>query len=154
MTRTEARKIASKVAWGFLGLPYVWGGDDAVAGFDCSGFCIEVLKSVGILPRRGDWTASGLLGHFKDEDYHVELGDVREGCLVFWSSRHDRTRIIHVELALNGILCIGASGGGSRTDDRQAAVIGNAYVKVRPWATRGNVYGAVDPFMSIPSVED
>ena len=146
--------MASKVAWGFLGLPYVWGGDDAVAGFDCSGFCIEVLKSVGILPRRGDWTASGLMSHFRDEDYFVTLEDVHEGCLVFWCSRHDRTRIIHVELALNNVLCIGASGGGSTTDDRQAAVIGNAYVKVRPWATRSNVHSAVDPFQSIPSTED
>lgn len=154
MTRTEARKMASKVAWGFLGLPYVWGGDDAVAGFDCSGFCIEVLKSVGVLPRSGDWTASGLLGRFRAEGHFVELEDVREGCLVFWSSRHDRTRIIHVELALNDVLCIGASGGGSTTDDRQAAVIGNAYVKVRPWASRGNVYGAVDPFHRIASMED
>jgi len=28
---------------------YLWGGDDPLAGFDCSGFVIEILKSVGIL---------------------------------------------------------------------------------------------------------
>jgi len=138
--------MASKVAWGFLGLPYMWGGDDAVAGFDCSGFCIEVLKSVGALPRSGDWTAAGLSTRFHDRGCGIGLDDLQEGCLVFWRSRHDRTRIIHVEYALNDRLCIGASGGGSTTDDRQAAVIGNAYVKVRPWGSRVRVSGAVDPF--------
>ena len=53
------RSVATKVAWHYLGTPYIWGGDD-FSGFDCSGFVIEILKSVGILPRDGDWTAAML----------------------------------------------------------------------------------------------
>lgn len=141
------RKIATQVAIGYRGLPYLWGGDDPVAGFDCSGMCIEVLKSVDLLPRKGDWTAAGLWQHFANNHGCAVLKtQVAEGCLVFWHSSSDAKRIIHVEYALNEELCIGASGGGSTTVDRIAAIKGNAYIKIRPWHTRKHVYGVVDPF--------
>ena len=91
----------------FLGVPYLWGGDDP-SGFDCSGFCIEILKSVGILPRKGDWTASGLYERFKD----LSMQEPREGCLVFWANQAGA--VIHIEYCINDELSIGASGGGSR----------------------------------------
>lgn len=40
------RKIATKVAWSFIGKWYKWGGDDP-SGFDCSGFVIEILIGYG-----------------------------------------------------------------------------------------------------------
>ena len=43
------RFYAYKLAWKYIGKFYKWGGDDP-SGFDCSGFVIEILKSVGILP--------------------------------------------------------------------------------------------------------
>lgn len=52
-------KIAREVAMSFIGTYYKWGGDDP-SGFDCSGFVIEILKSVGAFPRQGDSTAAGL----------------------------------------------------------------------------------------------
>ena len=147
MKREEAVAHATQVALSFLGLPYIWGGDDPVRGFDCSGFCIEVLKSVGMLPRQGDWPARGLWQHFADNHgCAVVKSAITEGCLVFWHAKIDLKRIIHVEYALNDVLCIGASGGGSATDSRTAAILGNAYIKIRPFATRKGIYGAVDPF--------
>lgn len=147
MTRDQAVQIATETALAFHGLPYLWGGDDPVAGFDCSGFCIEILKSVGMLPRRGDWTAQGLWHHYADNHgCAVMKSEIQEGCLVFWHSKHNLKRIIHVEYALNDVVCIGASGGGSATDTRLDAIKGNAYIKKRPFATRKGIYGAVDPF--------
>ena len=149
MTRDEAVALATHTALAFQGLPYIWGGDDPVQGFDCSGFCIEILKSVGLLPRAGDWTASGLWEHFASiHNCVISQTDIVEGCLVFWHGRYkwDKHQIIHVEYALNDTLCIGASGGGSATDSRTDAILGNAYVKIRPYATRKKIYGAVDPF--------
>jgi cell wall-associated NlpC family hydrolase len=146
MTREEAVAIATNIALAYHGLPYVWGGDDPVAGFDCSGFCIEILKSVGMLPRHGDWTAHGLWRHFADNHgCAVVRHKITEGCLVFWHGT-DMKKIIHVEYALNDVLCIGASGGGSSTGSRADAIRNNAYIKIRPFASRKGIYGVVDPF--------
>lgn len=143
----EFKKIAEKVAFSFLGKPYLWGGDDPVAGFDCSGFCIEILKSVGMLPRRGDWTAQGLWNKF--EKYEVDKPSL--GSLVFWTnSRGDR--IIHVEMALNSHLCIGASGGGSKTTNIEHAINQNAYIKVRPFGSRKHIKGYLDPFKLLEEI--
>lgn len=141
----ERRNIATGLALSFGGLPYLWGGDDPVAGFDCSGFCIELLRSVGLLPRHGDWTAAGLWKYFADNHGCAVPTPPYEGCLVFWHGT-SQAKIIHVEYALNDELCIGASGGGSSTGSRLDAIRNNAYIKVRPWASRKGVYGVVDPF--------
>jgi cell wall-associated NlpC family hydrolase len=138
--KNELKDIADKIAFSFLGKPYVWGGDDPVNGFDCSGFCIEILKSIGALPRQGDWTAEGLWNRLIAKQVSEPYG----GCLVFWTGSTDK--IIHVEYAINEELCIGASGGGSKTQSNQDAIDQNAYIKVRPWKTRKNVKGFIDPF--------
>lgn len=126
------KEIALKVAWAKLDMPYIWGGDD-FAGFDCSGFVIECLKSAGRLPRSGDWSAQQLYSQFKPVDGPAE------GRLVFWGSP-----INHVELCLDENFSIGASGGGSETLTEADAVKANAYVKVRP--IRPGATGYVDPF--------
>ena len=131
--------IAEQVAFGFLGKPYYWGGDDPMQGFDCSGFVIEILKSVGKLPRSGDWTADGLWDLFP-----AKRAIPTRGCLVFW--KNSSGRMIHVEYCLSDELSIGASGGGSRTTTEQAAINSNAYIKVRPFRSRSNIGGFVDPW--------
>lgn len=138
MEKSTQKQIALKVAWSFIGKPYIWGGDDPVKGFDCSGFVIECLKSVGRLPRKGDWTANSLFSMFQRVD------DLPyEGCLVFWKGSE---RIIHVELCLNDKFSIGASGGGSATMSEADAIKQNAYIKVRPFRTRNGIAGFCDPF--------
>jgi len=139
---TDVISIASKVAWGFLGIPYKWGGNDPMAGFDCSGFVIEILKSVGMLPRTGDWSAEGLRDYFKGQ---AVISPV-EGCLVFWSNSQGN-KVIHVEYALNNYLTIGASGGGGSTVTVQDAIERDAYIKVRPYISRPNVACFRDPFL-------
>ena len=133
------KDVATRIAWSYLGTPYRWGGDDP-SGFDCSGFCIEILKSVDKLPRDGDWTAAGLWKVFVGNRVTVPA----EGCLVFW--RNTTEEIIHVEYCLDDELSIGASGGGSRTKTEQDAYDQNAYVKIRPFKSRHGLAGFVDPF--------
>ena len=128
--------ISTRLAWRFVGLPYLWGGDDPVAGFDCSGLCIELLKSVGRLPRDGDWTAAGLKERFP------ETKVAQEGCLAFWT--WGGSRIAHVEYCISDKLTVGASGGGEGTVGLKEAVRQNAYTKVRP--IRENALFA-DPFL-------
>jgi cell wall-associated NlpC family hydrolase len=134
------REIAIKVAWSYLGTPYLWGGDD-FSGFDCSGYVIECLKSGGILPRNGDWKAVGLYHYSTFKTVMVPY----EGCLVFWHNK-EKTDIIHVEICLDDTFSIGASGGGSKTKSEAAAILHNAYIKIRPFRTRPGIAGFRDPF--------
>lgn len=134
------REVAEKVAWSHVNRPYRWGGDDPITGFDCSGLVVEILKSVGVLPREGDWTAAGLHNRFKDKGTVLEPDS---GCLVFWGN----DRITHVEYCIGNGLTIGASGGGSATTSDSAAAAQNAYVKVRP--IRKPYSYVVDPFYEV-----
>lgn len=138
------RELAVDIAMRFLGKPYIWGGDDPIKGFDCSGFVIEVLKSVGVLSFHGDWTAQGLYNYFKN--YRIEDGE-KEGCLVFFQRDG---RIIHVEMMIDKYLTIGASGGDSLTNTVEDAVRKNAYIKIRPLSARNLlVKKFVDPFANL-----
>ena len=109
------KKVATAVAWKLYGLPYRWGGDDSLAGFDCSGFCIEVLKSAGRLPRKGDWTAQGLYDYFLSN----VIDRPKKGALVFWKNAE---KIYHVEFCLNKYFSIGATSGGSTTTTIEEAI--------------------------------
>jgi len=143
MRRIEARAIATEIIRSYQGTFYSWGGDDP-SGFDCSGLVIEALKSIGILPRQGDWTAGALWTRFSQQ----KVTTPRDGCLVFWWNT-DSTQIIHVEYCLNDEISMGASGGGSRTRTKEDAIRDNAFVKIRPFSSRPHLAGFVDPFMLI-----
>ena len=131
------RELMVKWAIQDKGRPYIWGGDDTIAGFDCSGYCVEHLKSVGMLPRKGDWSAAMLALRWPRSRGNF-------GNLVFWENQ--KGEVIHVEICIGNGLAIGASGGGSKTTSLAAAIRHNAFVKIRPINSRANVWGFVDPF--------
>jgi len=136
------RSIAVQIAFAMNGKPYIWGGDDPIKGFDCSGLQIEVLKSVGLLPRNGDWTAHGLCNLFSARGCTVN--EPRAGCLAFYGTPE---KIVHVEMCVTDDLTIGASGGGSGTLSDTDAARQNAYIKIRP-LRKNRLVGYVDPFFS------
>lgn len=137
------RDIFLDYAWRFVKVPYLWGGDDALAGFDCSGYVIECLKGVGLLPYAGDWTAHALWVLFQEK----KLDRPDPGCLVFWKGHH---RMAHVEIVVHPGLSLGASGGGSRTDTLQDAIDQDAYIKMRPYQDRdARTLYFVDPFKEV-----
>lgn len=61
----------------FIGRPYVWGGDDPMAGFDCSGLVIEAGMAVGLYTE--DDTARGLYARATPFSAPRAVGD-----LAFW----------------------------------------------------------------------
>lgn len=135
MICNRKRNLATQVAWSFLGTFYKWGGDDPSA-FDCSGFAIEILKTVGIFPRGHDAKASELSKKYKP------VYKPYKGCLVFYD-----IPIQHVEFCLDGEFAIGASGGGSNTLTPADAIRDNAYIKIRPIKRERVISGYVDPFI-------
>ena len=118
------RIMAINIAWSYIGKWYKWGGDDP-SGFDCSGFVIEILKSIGILPRRYDGTATDLYVFLtnKKRNETLTLNDLvchaGPGVIVFFYHggvyRGIGKNVIleHVEFCIDERLSIGASGGSS-----------------------------------------
>lgn len=134
--RTQAVWYAKRL----LFLPYLWGGDDPMAGFDCSGMILEVLQSVGKIKHKIDMNAHSMYLTFKDKE--VKRGYA--GCLVFWFKKE---KAVHVEMMINDYFVVGSSGGSSKTLSRRQAIEQNAFIKMRPLGYRRYPYRIVDPFM-------
>ena len=123
----------------FLKLPYLWGGDDPIKGFDCSGLVQELYAMLGLDPS-GDQTAQGLHDHFKAR---MKEGPRDLGTLVFFGA--STSNITHVGMMLDEHSMIEAGGGGSRTTSSEAAAAQNAYVRIRPLTNRKDLVAVINP---------
>lgn len=127
-------------ALGFVGLPYRWGGDDPIKGFDCSGMVIELLQSCGVLPRKFDTTAQGLYNKFSTNTFEP---DPEFGTLVFYGK--STNSISHIGFCLDSFRIIEAGGGNSRTKNEEIASRQNAYIRIRPLYSRQDLVGFARP---------
>jgi cell wall-associated NlpC family hydrolase len=71
---------AVAIAQRYLGVPYVWGGEDPAIGFDCSGLVLYVYARLGI-------TLTHFTGAQLHEGTRVARSDLRAGDLVFYDLR-------------------------------------------------------------------
>ncbi|RKX23735.1 MAG: hypothetical protein DRP45_09830 [Candidatus Zixiibacteriota bacterium] len=126
-----AYKWLTRTALAYLGTPYRWGGDDP-SGFDCSGFVLECLKSVGFVDNQVDLTAEGLLAMFRES----KITTPREGALLF--QLNGQGTAIHVAICLDQWFQIAAAGGDRRTRQPNDAWRGNAFVRIRPIGRKSN----------------
>ncbi len=114
--RDGAKRLVHS-AMGFLGVPYVRGGNNVEQGFDCSGFTRYIFeKSVGlVLPRRADEQArlANLLSIPRDE--------LKPGDLVFFNTM--RRTFSHVGIYLGEGKFIHAPRAGAvvRVEDMRDA---------------------------------
>lgn len=129
-----------------VGLPYIWGGDDPIRGFDCSGFTQEFLLAFGGHPKIGsDLTAQGLYDHL------VKVGQYNTksvGALAFYGKAYNK--ITHVAVCLNADLIFEFGGGGSRTGSAEDAVRDNAYGRIRPLRHRSDFLTCILPKFVYP----
>ena len=134
----------------FIGLPYFYGGDDPMQGFDCSGLIHEVLQAVGEERRGFDSTANGLYEQHKDRiittGYH--------GCLIFYFRKENsqsfpsrKGMAIHVGMMIDNNFMVHAGGGGSTTRSPEDAIRQNAYVRMDSFLYRPEPHIFCDPFM-------
>ena len=110
-------------------IPYSWGGDDPLAGFDCSGLIVEVFKAIGRFGEREDYSADGLYHLFKAGELE-EGKEPYEGCLIFWFNPLTE-RATHVAMMIDDYFLIHASGGGLATKTIADAIRSNAFIKMR-----------------------
>lgn len=112
-------------AMSFLGLPYIWGGDDPIKGFDCSGLVQEILSSVGMDPP-GDQTAQALYNYFEGKSTHNAFS---AGAIAFYGK--SVREITHVAFMIDSYRIIEAGGGGSHTLTKEDAALQNAFIRIR-----------------------
>jgi cell wall-associated NlpC family hydrolase len=126
----------SRVLLEAIGTPYHWAKGDLTNAewpprqVDCSGFAQNALYAINIVNRDawGDMTANSLAG-ICDAIYVPgkagKVEDCQVGDLCFYGKPG---KIWHVTVYLERGMCIGANGGGSKTEGEDD----NACVQVRP----------------------
>lgn len=121
LPRSQWRASAEK----YLGVPYVWGGESAKGGMDCSGFCDRVLWDMGSsIPRL---TAQGLYNKFKSAE--ISLVDCQPGDLLFFGD--SKTKITHVAFYSSPGQMLESGGGGSANTSLSNAGVGVRYRSIR-----------------------
>lgn len=121
LPRSQWRATAEK----YLGVPYVWGGESASGGMDCSGFCDRVLWDMGSsIPRL---TAQGLYNTFKRAE--ISLADCNCGDLLFFGK--SKTKITHVAFFSSKGQMLESGGGGSANTSLNNAGVGVRYNSIR-----------------------
>jgi cell wall-associated NlpC family hydrolase len=116
----QLRNELIRTAERFIGVPYKWGGESTVSGFDCSGLTMVVYQLNGLdLPRTAgeQWNAGR----------PVRETDLVKGDLVFFVTRGGN-RVSHVGLYMGGDTFLHAPRRGTSI---QMASLSSAYYKTR-----------------------
>ena len=141
-------QILRQYAMSFVGVPYRWGGETPMGGYDCSGLVQEILRSVGADPP-GDQTANGLYQYFNECG---TLSLPRLGALAFFGLKdvgpRGKVSITHVGFCLDGLRMLEAGGGGSTTVNVDAAIRQKAFVRIRPVSHRRDLVACLMPHYS------
>lgn len=95
-----------RTARGYLGKPYVWGGEsEAEGGYDCSGFVYSVLNKCGMkVPRT---TAQGYSSLGK------KVSNIQSADLLYFGK--SVKRITHIAIAINSTQMIESQGNSKNT---------------------------------------
>jgi hypothetical protein len=119
-TEPQLRNEIIRTAERFIGVPYKWGGESTVSGFDCSGLTMVVYQLNGLdLPRTsGEQWAAGR---------PVSGRDLSRGDLVFFATRGGGT-VSHVGIYLGGDAFLHAPRRGNPI---QVASLSSDYYRAR-----------------------
>jgi len=124
-------------------IPYIYGGDDPLEGWDCNGFAHECLQAVGYEKRGFDDTAHGMYLGFAQNNHIIDKFHSGPGCIIFY---FQNGRAIHVGVLITPSHMVHAGGGGRDNIDFQTAVDDNAYVRVDQIDYRPEEYKIADPY--------
>ena len=98
-------------AIGFLGIPYLRGGNSAETGFDCSGFVRAIYKeTIGlVLPRSADQQANAT--------QKIDKSELKPGDLVFFNTMKRTFSHVGIYLGDNKFIHSPRSGSSVRIED-------------------------------------
>jgi cell wall-associated NlpC family hydrolase len=120
-----------------IGSRYQWGAEGPYnVGFDCSGFVLECLRSVGWWGMT-DASSQAIYETFKQKPLTTEEPRPDKGDLVFFGK--DVKHITHIGIAINNYQYIEAGGGDSKTVDK-------GMIRIRPMSWRKDRVAALNIF--------
>lgn len=126
----------------FVGIPYIWGGDNIKVGVDCSGLVQMLLARLNLDPE-DDQTADDLMRYFKTKGKIVDINDIGLGDLIFFGAL--KSRATHIAMGLVDGLIIEAGGGGSKCTTVEYARKIGAQVRIRLATDRSDVICVIRP---------
>lgn len=129
-----------RYAFSFVGVPYVYGGNNPISGLDCSGYVCEVLRFGGVIGNKEDLGAQGLYDRLERDS---SFGLRGPGCLAFFGK--SLTEITHVAFMVDTFRIIEAGGGDSTTTSVEEAKKRSAFVRGRLLTYRGDLVGTLKP---------
>lgn len=133
--------LLQQYAMRLVGTPYIFGGDDPLRGFDCSGLVQEILLAFGGHPApKTDLTAQGLYDKLSDVG---QYNSTNVGACAFYGKHYHA--ISHVGMIIYPDLIIEAGAGTSNTKTVQDAIEQNAYVRLRPLNHRKDLIACILP---------
>ena len=131
-----------------LNVPYQWGGNNALEGYDCSGFVMEYMHTFGIGPKR-DSSAQMIYNYYLNHrsetvtNWSAPDGQFPVGTLIFFGRGFNK--ITHVGIMINSTQMAEAGGGNRGILTEEEAALQNAYVKIRPIKNRNDWVSYVLP---------
>jgi cell wall-associated NlpC family hydrolase len=113
------------LAQSYMGIPYKWGGNNPIEGFDCSGLVCEILRAMGKIDKT-DYSAAALYDMTKKK----QTEKYARGCLAFYGK--NLSSISHVAILLSPDTILEAGGGNSECTNIDIAAMRGACVRLRP----------------------
>ena len=126
-----------QIAVTYVGIPYLYGGNNPLLGLDCSGFVQIPLKKVGILYAGKDYYSQAIYNELIKRKYRSHEPDA--DCILFFG----KNKIDHVAIALDSKFMIEARGGDDSTKTFEDAVSRIAMVEITEIAHRKDLRASI-----------
>ena len=137
--KPRASKSAASIGNKYLGIPYVYGGNNPKTGLDCSGFVLLVLREMYPDKQINDMSSYQIPEFAQNELGYTKTDTPQTNALLFW---HNGNRIYHVAFAINShdMIMAGGNGSGPECTTIEYAKKHGAKVKISNIAYFGKPY--------------
>lgn len=114
-----------------------------MAGFDCSGLVIELLKASGVIAHSMDYAALGLLNFLKVHGTEKVSTGSSFGAIAFFGE--SPRKVTHCAFCLDDFSMLEAGGGSAEINTPLDAEVAGAFVRIRPLKNRSDLQAILMP---------